>query len=152
MSTYIGGVAIAALAVSLALHLAHEEMRGVTRIALGLLVILTVAAPVADLARELSEGDLSFGELPSVEEGDPAYADVARRAFEEGVGRAVADELGISADDVEVGCDGFDFSGIRAERIYVTLSGRGAFGDSRAVKDFVESSFGGRCVVEIEIG
>lgn len=151
MSVYIGGVAIAALAVSLALHITHEQMRSATRVALGLVLILAVAAPVADLVGGLSDIDLKIPNLSEGEENS-AYEEVAESAFADGICKAIEDEFGISSGFIEVGFDGFDFEKLEAERIYVTLTGRGALGDPRAVREYVENNFGGKCVVEIEIG
>lgn len=139
------------LAGAVGAYLCHDKMKVATKIACQLLLVLAIAAPISDLVGSIASGDFSLPEFPLAEDGG-AYEEVAKDAFLKGISIAIQDKYGISAEEVYVGCDGFDFESMTAKRIYVTLMGRGAFSDYKAVKIYVEDNFGGDCVVEIELG
>ena len=90
-------------------------------------------------------------EPPSIEDGGE-YERVAEEAFLIGIERLVADKYGIPEQEVTARCDGFDFSRLACERIYLTLSGSAATADHRGIKNFIEENFEGDCIVEIEFG
>ena len=151
MTEYFTGVVLVVLAGSVGTYLCHERMKGVTKIACQLVLLLAVSAPIGGLISNIAGGGIR---LPDFSVGDDvgAYEEIARDAFADGVSLAIQSEYGLSEEEVYVGCDGFDFETMKAERIYVTLMGRGALSDHKAIKKYVEQSFGGVCVVEIELG
>lgn len=148
---YLGGVTMVVLAGSIGNYLCHDKMKGVTKIACRLLLILAALTPVIGLVKNFASGGIT---LPDISPGEDAgiYEDVARDAFDEGIRLAIQSEWGIEKENIYVGTDGFDFENMRAERIYVTLMGKAALADNKAIKQYVEENFGGVCVVQIEIG
>ena len=75
-------------------------------------------------------------------------------AFEDGIAEYIADEYGVSRDNVAVFVDGFDMGSLTAERIYVTLSGRAALIDCKSVEKRLCDEFtrGGECEVTLKLG
>ena len=119
------------------------------RAVFAVLLLYTVLTPVGELVGE----DLSFDfDIPSLDEGDLEYEQAARRAFEAGVVRLIADKYSLPEESVRVMVEELDVKTMRAGKIRVILSGRAAFADYRGIEEYINRLDMGVCEVEIEIG
>ena len=145
------GVFLISFVVGVASLISYREKKDkATRFALGILLIYVTLSPLPALFEELDEAP-SFD--ISVPDGyDESYKTVARDAFEEGIGKAIADRFSLLRENVTVIAEGFDFANMRAEKIRVILSGRAALADYSSIERYVNEFDIGECEAEIEIG
>ncbi len=120
------------------------------KLALGILVLYTVTMPVIRLVDEWN-GELTLPDMGGIDTSDPEYESVARGAFEEGLCRHICDRLDLTEECVRVRVFGLDVAEMKAERISVLLSGKGALCDYRALEKYLNELELGECDVEIEI-
>ena len=139
--------------VSVAVSLAHPRLRGISSFAAGVLLISVILLPLVDIIKGF-DIDKALGDIKFTIELDGASDDAIELAFEKGIAQYVAEEYGVSEDDVQVFVDGFDMSELVARRIYVTLSGRAALLDFRSIERLLADEFtrGGECEVTVKIG
>ncbi len=146
------GVLGALTFISLLLGVVHPSVKKATSFAAGILVICTVMLPLVDFIRGFDfdfTADSLFGEL------DYSATDSAvELAFEDGIARYVAEKYGVDKECISVRADGFDIGSLRAERIYVTLSGSGVLLDYSEIEKEISYQFtyGGECEVFYDIG
>ena len=123
-----------------------------SKLSLSVLLIYTVSMPLVSLFSGFGAQDAPSLEVPDADFGGGEYVETAKEAFEDGIALYIMDKFGADADDVFVECYGFDFEAMRAERISVTLSGRGALLDYRGIENKVTGLGLGECEVYIKIG
>ena len=152
MKAYLLSVFAICLVASLLGFLSHGRFRSIEKITIGVIMLYVILSPLPSAIRSFDPNDFFSFELPGdVEYEGDAYA-VAEEAFGRGVALAVAEEFSLDVSDIRVKTDGFDFEKMYAERIKVTLSGKAAGADHRAIESFLNKQEFGRCEVEIEIG
>ena len=132
--------------------LSQGRLRSAERIAMGIITLYVIIAPLSDLVRNTDPEDLFATKIPTVGEVEGGYEEVAEAAFERGIRLAVAEEYSLKADNIRVQTEGFSFEDMRAERIRVILRGDAALSDYREIESFLEKQEFGECEVEIEIG
>lgn len=143
--------AVSALCGLLSLLVYKEGRDGASRFAFAVLLLYTVATPLAGLVSELS-GALDFSiEDFSPEEYGEEYKKVAESAFCEGIERLLSDEFSLPSGAVDVHCIGFDFDKMQAEKIRVVLSPAAAFADERRIRNFINQYGMGECEVSFEV-
>ena len=122
------------------------------RVVIGIVTLYIIISP---LASGLSDFNLD-GWLESLKGENiqvaPEYEGVIEESFADGVARAVAEKFSLDKENIRVSLSGFDFSNLRAEKIRISLSGRAALADYKAVEKYVNGLELGECDVEIEIG
>lgn len=79
------------------------------------------------------------------------YSQSVKEAFEYGIRSYLSRELSLDEDCIEVEAVGFDAAAMRAERILVTLTKRGALVNTKKVKALIEEAELGEAEVKIEI-
>ena len=140
------------LFVGVALNLAHPKQERFMRISLGIILLSAIMLPFIDI---IGNNKLEI-ELPILSGGidEEMSDDVIEEAFEDGIRQYICVSYDLSEENVKVMADGFDFSSMTAERLYVTLSGDGAYIDYRALSDALVKEFtrGGECRIEVNIG
>lgn len=148
MKEYLLEIIAVGVISAVALSVSHDSMRGAARTALGVLMLLAAASPIAAAVGNLTSGELSLPDIGSIN-AEGGYQEVSESAFCEGIRLAVSSEFGIAEESVEVSCHGFSFESLRAERIYVSLKS-GITVDYRLVEEYVRNNFteGGGCRVE----
>ncbi len=140
-------VVFASLTVSLATALAYPALKGAVSGALGILLLLTVAAPFLSTVRALADGEL---DLPNFSvDGDGEFENITTAAFEMGVADALVDRFGRGLTGVRVRAREFDPEDMRADGLTVVLPPGAATVDYRAVKAYLVENFtrGGGCEV-----
>lgn len=153
LKEYFEGVMLLLTFVALALGVSHPKLRNATNFSAGVLIICAILLPLIDIIRDIdrkySVDDLLF----DIEYSD-ATDDAIEIAFEEGIALYIADKYGVNKDDVLVMADGFDIGGMKAERIYITLSSKAALLDYKKIEEKIAKEFtnGGECEVSLKIG
>lgn len=151
MSGYMVSIYAAAASVGmLSLMLYRDGGERVSRFAFGVLITYAVVLPLGNISGNIFElPDVSLPEAPDVEDG--AVYDTAKEALEEGIARLICEEFSLEERCVSVVTQGFSLTEMKAERIKVFLSGKGAFVDARLVESFVNKYGFGECEAEFEI-
>ena len=126
------------------------EERG-HKLAISVILLYSIISPLVPLFEDLK--DFSFSELDFDKEEftDGAYLEVGEAAFREGIARAVSEKFGLDEEKIVVTIFGFDFETMRAERINITLLGRGIELDFREIEAYVEKNGLGECEVKYAI-
>ena len=149
---YFIGVLGLALLLSILLSLSHPRLTAVTRFGAGVLLFSAVLLPLVDIIDDFDIDSALDGIAGGIdyEVGDSAI----EMAFEDGVAEYIAKKYGVDRECVGVNADGFDISTLTADRIYVTLSGKGLLLDYKMIEAEVVSEFtrGGDCEVSFGIG
>lgn len=150
MTEYLVTLVSASLVCSIALALSHVALRRTLRGALGVLLLVSILAPLVTLVRDvtsirLPDIDLALGE------GEDAFLEITAAAFEEGIAEEIEGKWQ-SAEGVRVRSRGFDTSDMLADSITVYLSEELVWLDYRQMRDYVAESFtrGGTCEVIYE--
>ena len=140
------------LFISIALNLSHPKQERVMRISLGIILLSVIMLPFVDI---IVDNGFKL-KLPEVS-GDvntEMSDDVIEVSFEDGIRKYICASYDLADCDVRVMADGFDLSSMTAERLYVTLSGKGVYIDYRGLSDHLAKEFtrGGECRIELNIG
>lgn len=144
----LGAVGICAL-VALAGFVSYRgSTDGAAKAALAVIMLFSLVMPLSSMKFDFSI-DISGEEL--LPEGGGEHERVGREAFESGICRLISERYSLSEENISVRAEGYDFSTMRAERIFVLLSGRAAAADARAIKNYITEQGLGECEVDIEI-
>ena len=133
------------------LGIAHPKLKGATSYSIGVLMICVILLPLVDIIRDFDTKSM-FDSINMDLEYD-ITDDMIEASFEEGISEYIAQKYGVDKSCVSVMADGFDMERLRAERIYVTLSGKAVFLDYKKIEDEVRSEFtnGGECEVSLKL-
>ena len=152
LKTYCTDVLGVATFLAIGSAVAHQRFKTVTGFGVGIVMICVIFLPLVDI---FADFDI-YKEMESLI-GDVEYDvtdSAVEMAFEEGIREYVASEYSVCAECVGVTADGFDLEIMRAERIYVTLSGKGIYLDYKRIETDVSEKFtkGGECEVSLKLG
>ena len=151
MSEYAVGVFLISALVGMLSHLSYGGRSDISKLALSVLMLYVVVAPLADMVK-----NTDFKSLFEVDYNEEiitdGYEGIAEDAFAKGIESAVADKFSLSEDNIRVRVVGFDFENMRAEKIQVILSGRAALADYKSIEKYLNGLNVGVCECEIEIG
>ena len=153
LKEYFGGVLALCALISVALGVAHPRLKRTVSFGAGILIISAIMLPLVDIIRDFDAGDAISDIFEGIEFEDKTDSSI-EIAFEEGIAEYVAATHGLEVGCVDVRVDGFDMESLRAERIYVTLSGKAALIDYKRLEAELRESFtsGGECEVSLNIG
>lgn len=148
---YFSEIIILMTFAAILLGIAHPKLKGATSYSIGVLIICVILLPLVDIIRDFDTKSM-FDSINMDIEYD-ITDDMIEASFEEGISEYIAQKHGVDKSCVTVMADGFDMERLRAERIYVTLSGRAVFLDYKKIEDEVRSEFtnGGECEVSLKI-
>ena len=133
-------------------EISHRGMKSIVGFGTGAIMLCAILLPLVDIFGSFDPGSV-LDEL--MEDMDYEATDSAiEMAFEDGIAEYVAKEYGIDRGSVSVLSDGFDIGTLRAERIYITLRGKGVFLDFKRIEEEIEKEFtsGGECEVTVDLG
>ena len=152
LDEYLEGMLFLSAIISLSLSIVHPRLRNVTSFAAGILTTCALLLPLVDIIR-----DIDINSVMQEYEIDIEYDksdEVIEQSFEDGIATYISEKYATDKDLVSVRADGFDMGSVRAQRIYVTLSGRAAMLDYKKIEEDVCRQFtnGGECEVSIKIG
>ena len=146
-------VLIAAAFVStLGAALCHEKFKSAQQTLLGILLLFCILSPLPELIGDVRlklEG-VAAPDIPNVEDG--AYYEAAELALCRGITLALADKFDLSEKSISVTLLSFNLESMSAERIHIILGEGARVVDHRALREYTEENFGGRCSVEIKFG
>lgn len=152
MSKYATVVFVICVLVGMLEKISFGGRRDISRIALSVITLYVVIAPLVSAAKSLDFTELFDPDRYESAEIDEGYTAVAEDAFARGIGRAVEVKFSLEEGSVDVKVIGFDFEKMRAESIKIILSGRSVVADYRGIEKYVNSMEIGKCEVVIEIG
>ena len=153
LSGYFSATLTTCIFIAVLLNLAHPRLKSASVFGAGILLVCVIMLPLVDIISDFDIND-SLDKLINDMQYEQMGDDAIELAFERGIAEYVADEYGVSPDNVAVCVDGFDMGALTAERIYVTLSGRAALLDYKSIEDRLADEFtrGGECEVTLKIG
>ena len=128
----------------------HESAREVSLAAIGIISLCTLVSPLVGILSEL-DNPPRFSTSVSFPEG--GISDAVEDSFLLGVECYILSEWEIPEENVRVSLDGFSAVDARAACLTVSLSGTGAFVDTRSMRDKLAELFvlpEGKCVVVID--
>ena len=148
---YFSEIIILMTFAAILLGIAHPKLKGATSYSIGVLMICVILLPLVDIIRDFDTKSM-FDSINMDLEYD-ITDDMIEASFEEGISEYIAQKYGVDKSCVSVMADGFDMERLRAERIYVTLSGKAVFLDYKKIEDEVRSEFtnGGECEVSLKL-
>ena len=152
MRGYIFGCILISLIGGIALHISHTSLREPARISIGIATLLFVSAPFLYLLGGAYEIDLPSPNLSAIW-GEEIFDSESKDAYIHGVRLALADKYNTDADCFIVTADGFELETLYVTRLSVTLTGRAALLDYRAVSEYLKNNLNiGECRVNVDIG
>ncbi len=153
MSGYLGSViAVSAVVAFCGIIMKEGGNDGISRAAMGIILLSAVITPAISLACEIADFDIdAILDSSETEGGENVYEQTAEDAFCRGVEKLICDEYSLSADNVEVRVFGFDITRMCAAKIKIILSGSASLADSRAICAYVRECGLGDCEAELEI-
>ena len=136
--------------IAIALNFTHPKQSKVAGMSVGMVLLCAIMLPFVDI---IDKTDWKISNFTKPEIGETENFEVMEKVFEDAVATYISEFYGIDRSDVKVMADGFDIELMRAERIYVTLSGKALTLDYRSLETKIESEFTdeGRCEVEFDI-
>lgn len=153
MKEYLIGItAVAALVSFATLFLKGKETERPAKIVFGLLLLCRMLLPLSGLLSDAVEKLGGETTLPQETEDTPLYEETAERAFADGIVRSVSEKFSIPRENMTLRLENFDFRTMHAEKIFLTLRGRGALSDPRQVERYITEAGLGDCEVDLEIG
>ena len=136
---YFEGILILSSLFAMASGLVHPRLKNATAFGMGVLLFCSIMLPLVDIISDIN-GDSLFNEL-ELDIDYNATDDMIEEAFERGISEYVADKYAVDVKLVSVKADGFDMEKMRADRIYVTLSGKAALLDFKKIEDEICQEF-----------
>ena len=152
LKEYFIGVITLTLFVAVAFGVSHPRLRNAVSFGGGVLLVCGILLPIVDILQNF-DVDKSLDDIFDGIDFD-ATDSAIELAFENGVAEHIANSYGIPCECVSVRADGFDIASLTAERIYVTLSGKGTLLDYKRIEKEVGAEFAprGYCEVYISFG
>jgi len=128
---------------------------GAAKFAASVLLLYVVTNPLGEIISAVADGGLDFSHtldtVPEIGE-DGEYVKVAEEAFEEGISKLLFTKYGIKPENAHIQTEGFDFQGMRCEKIKITLFDAGMLADFRAIEEYISESGLGDCEVSLSFG
>lgn len=155
MGEYIAGVVAVSVMLGAVGSLSYPGASDkIVKSAVAVLLLYCVAVPGVKLVEGLSEVGFSGIDTPSfdVELSGGAYENVGKEAFLLGTKKLIMEKYNISAEEISVSAEGFDFQNMRADKIKILLSGGAVAKDYFAIEQYVRDIGLGECEVNIRIG
>lgn len=138
--------------ISVALGVAHPRLKKTVSFSAGILIICSIMLPIVDILCSF-DADKTFDKILADMDYDGATDNSIELAFENGIAEYIAEEYAVDTSAVLVNVDGFDMASLRAERIYVTLSGEAILLDYKKIEKEICEMFTkmGECEVSINV-
>lgn len=152
LKVYFTDVMYLSAFIVLAVGISHPRLKRSTNFGAGVLLICIIMLPLVDIIKDI---DVKIDTDSYFESGDTELSDEALEvAFEEGIREYIAQEYRVDKELITVMADGFELESMRAERIYVTLTGKAATLDYKRIESDLEKEFTkrGECEVSLKIG
>lgn len=149
---YFKDALILCVFISVALAVAHPRFKKAVSFSAGILIVCIIMLPLVDIIRDL-DIDATFYNFFADVDCDGATDSSIELAFEGGIAKYIAEKYAVNTDDILVNADGFDMGSLRADRIYVTLSGGAILLDYKRIEKEICERFtkGGECEVSINV-
>ena len=138
--------------ISVALGIVHPRLKRMVSFSAGILIICSIMLPLVDILRSF-DIDRTFDNVLADMNHDGATDSSIELAFESGIAEYIAEKYVVETSAILVNVDGFDMAALRAERIYVTLSGEAILLDYKKIEKEICEMFTkmGECEVSINV-
>lgn len=138
------------MAVAFASFVIYDSERlKASRFALGIILLAAVISPLGAAIKGFANMDFVYtGEDYS----SSAVEKTLEEAFCDGISRAVCEKFSINTENVSVISEGFDDETMKAELIFLYLSGSAVTADYGSIEDYVNSLGLGKCILEVYFG
>ena len=138
--------------VSVALGVAHPRLKQAVRFSAGILIICSIMLPLVDIFRSFDADETLEGIFTDMNYIGATDSSI-ELAFETGIAEYIAEKYAVDLGSVLVNADGFDMAVLRAERIYITLSGEAILLDYKKIEKEICEAFTkmGECEVSINV-
>ena len=152
LKLYFTDVVYLSAFIALAVGASHPRMKKSTEFSAGLLLICIILLPLVNIIKDIDVRINTEDYLGNIEA--EVTDDALELAFEEGIREYISGEYRVDRELITVMADGFDLECMRAEKIYVTLSGKAALVDYKRIEKEVEKEFtkSGECEVSVKLG
>lgn len=150
LSEYIVSVIKIVAFGAVLLSISHTKMKKSTSLVMGIVIVSAIMLPLVDIMGDKGMDFPTFDDYENPEIRDESI----EVAFERGLREYISSTLDVEPSSVDVFVDEFEFSTMRAGRIYVTLSGKAIYADYRELESRIEKEFtnNGECEVKIIVG
>ena len=151
MGEYLGAVVAMSAVLGVISYVSYPSgCERSVKFALTVLLLFCAMTPILGFASEIIGADVG-GILSGIEGGnvnDSGESEkTAEEAFKEGICKLLFTKFKIDEGDVEVYVFNFDFKAMRAGKIKILLSGRGAGADFRGIEEYITECGLGECEV-----
>ena len=156
MGEYLISITVASMLLGLVSYLSYPgTSERAAKFGASVLFLYVVLMPAFNIVKDFSGGKIDISDITDgihTENGEygKEYEEVAKEAFKDGIRQLIFTKYDIKEEDVRVFIFDFDFEKMRAGKIKVILSGKGAFADWRGIEEYITESGLGVCEVEIE--
>ena len=139
---------VSALVLKLAFN---DGARKMLSLSVGLLFFVLAVRPLPELIGQLTSfnADTYFDSLKVEASGSESYLSVFSESYSDGICTIVCERFSLSSSDVEVSVDDFNFDTLSATRVNISLKNSAVFADKYAISEYVFSSVGVLCRVEV---
>ena len=153
LKVYFRDVMYLSAFIVLAVGISHPRLKRSTSFGAGVLLICVIMLPLVDIISEFDIDSALDGIIGDMDV-DGMTDDALELAFEDGIEQYISEKYKVDKSCVIVFADGFDIESIRADRIYVSLSGRASFLDYKKIEEDIALNFTkeGECEVSLKIG
>ena len=152
MVEYLIAACIMAVVIGIASYISYPGASERTvKLCTSVIFLCALLSPIAPLLEGLPLYEVDFdGLLEDTGVSGGEYKQVAEEAFADGIRQLLFTKYGLNEGDVRVLVTGFEFEKMRAERINIILSGKGALADWRGIEEYITEAGLGECEVTIE--
>ena len=149
MVEYLVTSCVMAVVIGVASYISYPGASERTvKLCTSLIFLYALLSPAVSMLQRLPSYKVDFdGILEDTEAGDGTYKQVAEEAFAEGIRQLLFTKYGLNENNLRVFVIGFEFEKMRAERIKIILSGKGALADWRGIEEYITESGLGECEV-----
>ena len=154
MSQYLTSLVLVSALVGVCTYASYgESSERCVKGATALMLVYVIIAPLISLAYSFAtENFYEYGQnSPEFSIEDTEFGKSAEEAFEIGIKKYLKEEFSVAEGDLTVAVFGFNAAEMKAEKIKIILSGKGALLDSRAICEEINEMNIGKCEVELRV-
>ncbi len=147
----VGAGALSSLVALLSYGSAFEKWQ---KFGVSVIILYLILSPLIGFLSQISASDIPDifdEELPGFSESG-LYEQTAKDAFSEGIARLIEEKWDIPREKISIRLTNFHIDEMRAEKIEITLYGRGIGADFRVIEKYLENASLGDCEVKYAFG
>ena len=152
MKEYLISVIIVSALISLSLAVSYKEDsgNGALKSALAVLMLYVTVIPLFTALREFDISNIKFDAEKYDFNNQNAVTEISEEGFIRGVRLFISDEFSLDYDEISVEVTEFDPLQLKAKKIIITLRGKAAHADYRAIREKLKKNGFENSEVKIE--